>query len=156
MTKKIVKRYYEPLSDEEREEIKILLTPIYEEKERWDIATELRNAILGCIRETISNPKTHFNKDNKNQATDLNRSIKEKCDDWYTKYASRLGSDILPDHIRVTVSVDGLYILGYTDVLKDIITKADFELKTFVSNLPQKDWELIVQANEVLEKESIK
>lgn len=155
MSKKIVTRYYEPLTPKEREEIQELLKPVVEEKERWEIANQLRVQIIKSTYESLRSAAVDHPAAYERISDELNEKLQTVCNEWYDQYAPRLSSDIRPEHIRVSVSKDGLYVLGYTDVLKDILTKADFELKTFAWIWPEDEWEFIRQANEFLEKAAV-
>lgn len=158
MAKKIITKFEEPLSDSERKEIVEILKPAYIQSEKISVARELQRRILNEFVTHLGavGPNYHLNEIGKHFSHGhLNSKLKEITDEWYGKYAVRLGSDILPDDIFVKVSEDGLFVLTYSDTVKEIIADHDFELETVAFDLPSEDYELIRQVNGHLEKEPL-
>lgn len=155
MGKQVVTRYSLPLTDEERSEIREILKKPYEEKERWDMAQELHAGLLGTVRNFLNHvgPEYHA-RFLPGGIGVLNKQLKEITSEWFSKYTVRLGADIRPDDINVSISTDGLYILTYSDTVKQIITMAGFNMTVFTYAFPQEDHLLVEEVNKYLEQEN--
>jgi hypothetical protein len=155
MAKKTVTRYSLPLTDAERDEIKQILTPVYEAKERRTIANALKFTLLKSLSFFLTSDEPKFDGSNVMGGIEgLKKQLQEDAERWYANSLPRLTSDIRPEDIFVTISTDGLYILKYSDTVKQIITKADFGLQDFVIQFPFDDSDLVDQVNKHLEEDS--
>lgn len=153
MGKQVITRYSYPLTSEEREEIKEILKPVMEEKERWEISKELQTRLLKIVSTFFMQVSPAFSSDHllENIAV-LNECLERHVREWFNDYRSRLGPRIRLEDLHVSISADGLYILNYSDTIKEIITKADFELNVSASWLGSHDRILIDEVNRYLEQ----
>lgn len=156
MTKKTIVHYSLPITDEERTEIQEVLKPAYAQKERYAIAKELQVELLNNVSGFLNGVSPVFDGSTYPGGIDgLDKHLKYIAEEWYKRYAIRLGPDIRPEDINVSVSTDGLYILKYSDTVKQIITKADFNLETVTWVFPIEDSDLVKEVNEYLEQEPL-
>lgn len=156
MAKKTVTKYELPLTDTERKEIVEILKPAYIQNEKVKVARSLQKSLLNELVAHLSSigPNYHLNEIGKPFSHQhLNKKLREIVGDWYNEYVARLGADILPEDISVTVSQDGLFVLTYSDTVKKIIVDYDYNLEPVGVDLPHEDSELAREVNEYLEQQ---
>lgn len=156
MAKKVYTQYTLPITDAEKEEIKGILTPIYIQNEKREVAKQLHSAVLGVVDNNLRlrAPNYMLADHESAQAPALNTQIKQAVTDWYDAHVLRLGPDIKPEDVFIQISEDGLYILTYSDTAKSIILDTNFEFSVPTISFPDTDIGLVRQVNEHLEKEA--
>lgn len=157
MAKKVYTQYTLPITNAEKEEIKEILTPIYIQNEKREVAKQLHNAVIGALYHALQLRAPNFMQASHRemmQRMNLNAQIKQAVTDWYSTHALRLGPNIKPGEVFIQISEDNLYILKYSDAAKSIILDADFEFSVPTISFPECDNDLVIQINEYLEKEA--